>query len=72
MTKFPEVGKTYKHYKGGTYIVLTLAKHTENEDIVVVYKSKLFGGVFVKSLHVWNSTVLDSENNSILRFKKVK
>ena len=33
-----EVGKKYKHYKGNHYIVLNIAKHTETEEVLVVYQ----------------------------------
>lgn len=31
-------GQIYKHYKGDTYKILTLAKHTETEEDLVVYE----------------------------------
>jgi len=30
---------TYRHYKGGTYKVIGLAKHSETQEELVVYKS---------------------------------
>ena len=30
--EYPEIGKTYKHYKGGLYSVITMATHTETND----------------------------------------
>ena len=33
----PAIGKKYKHKKGGIYIVLTIAKHTETEEKLVIY-----------------------------------
>lgn len=32
------VGKKYRHFKDGLYIVTDIAVHTESEDIMVVYK----------------------------------
>ena len=32
----------YKHYKGNLYKIICIAKHTENEDELVVYQS-LYG-----------------------------
>lgn len=29
----------FKHYKGGTYEVLYVAKHTETDELMVVYRS---------------------------------
>lgn len=34
-----EAGKKYIHFKGGKYIVLAVAMHTETEEILVVYQS---------------------------------
>ena len=31
-------GQIYKHYKGDLYKIITLAKHTESEDDLVVYE----------------------------------
>lgn len=34
------VGKTYLHFKGGKYIVVDIAVHSENAGLLVIYKSK--------------------------------
>jgi hypothetical protein len=34
-----KIGK-YKHYKGGIYDVLALGKHTEREEVLVLYANK--------------------------------
>lgn len=57
MTKYPEIGKQYNHYKGGRYEVLTLAKHTETDEILVIYKSLHFGSVHARPLSMWFDTV---------------
>ena len=31
-------GQIYKHYKGDLYKIITLAKHTESEELLVVYE----------------------------------
>ncbi len=33
-------GKTYQHYKGGVYKILSLARHSETMEILVVYQSQ--------------------------------
>jgi len=39
--RYPQVGEKYSHYKGGRYRILTLAQHTESNEILVIYKSTL-------------------------------
>ena len=37
MERVIEVGKTYNHFKGHVVNVLAIAKHTETEEMLVVY-----------------------------------
>lgn len=57
--EYPIPGERYKHYKGGTYEIISLATHTETNEKVVVYKSLNFGSVYVRPFEVWCS---ESEN----------
>ena len=59
----PHPGRCYRHYKGGIYEVLFLAKHTENDEILVIYRSMQFGTNYARPLSVWNEPV-----NGNLRF----
>ncbi len=63
--KYPMPGRLYEHYKGGVYEFLFLSKHTENDDILVIYKSVLFGTYFARPLVEWNK---ETEDGGI-RFK---
>lgn len=51
---YPEPGKIYKHYKGGLYEFLFLSVHTETNEILVIYKSILFGTNYARPLTEWN------------------
>lgn len=49
----------YRHFKGGEYEVLYLAKDSETLETLVVYKA-LYGegGVWVRPARMWNETVV--------------
>ena len=48
----------YRHFKGNEYEVLHLAKHSETQEPMVVYRA-LYGerGVWVRPASMWNETV---------------
>lgn len=69
---YPEVGKTYNHYKGGKYEVLTMAKHSETGDDLVIYRSLHFGSTHARPLSMWFETVEDSEKRKVTRFSKTQ
>ena len=48
----------YRHFKGNEYEVLYLAKHSETQELMVVYRA-LYGerGVWVRPASMWNETV---------------
>ena len=55
--KYPEKG-TYRHFKGGRYELICIAKHSETEEEMVVYRA-LYGdrGVWVRPLSMWNDEI---------------
>ncbi len=57
--EYPKIGRAYKHYKGGEYEVITLSKHSETGEDMVVYKSLHFGSVYVRPLNLWFEVVAD-------------
>lgn len=65
--KYPEVNARYQHYKGGTYTVITLAKHTEREEDLVIYRHDGFGSVHARPLSQWFDPVSPSGH----RFVKI-
>ena len=62
MSEYPIIGAKYKHYKGGLYEVIGLAKHSETVEDMVVYRA-LYAGDFpenqtwVRPLSMWFETV---------------
>lgn len=73
LQKMPLPGEKYKHYKGGTYDVITLATHSETQEKMVVYQSVNFGSIFVRPLSMWNDDVQNPESGAtiIKRFTKI-
>ena len=68
MVKYPEIGKQYDHYKGGSYEVITLAKHSETDEVLVIYKSLHFGSVHARPLPMWFEKVTTDEQRRVSRF----
>jgi hypothetical protein len=56
----------YRHYKGGLYQVLHLARHSETEELLVVYRSLAQGGVWVRPAAMFSEHV-----NGRPRFERV-
>jgi hypothetical protein len=50
---------TYRHYKGNLYEVLGIARHSETDDQLVVYRA-LYGdaGLWVRPLAMFQETVI--------------
>jgi len=49
----------YRHFKGGEYRLIGMAKHSETLEPMVVYQA-LYGeqGLWVRPAHMWTETVL--------------
>ena len=58
----------YRHYKGGRYEVIAIAKHSETLEEMVVYKA-LYGdgGVWVRPASMWEEWV-EKDGKKVLRF----
>jgi len=63
--------KVYKHFKGGTYVKLNEAKHTETNEIMVVYFSVSSGEVFVRPKDMFYD-IVDTEKFYGPRFREVR
>ena len=62
----------YRHFKGREYEVLAIARHSETEEAMVVYRA-LYGegGVWVRPADMWNETVT-REGVTYKRFTKIE
>lgn len=60
----------YRHFKGGMYEVLCIAKNSETLEEMVVYKSLENASIWVRPLSMWNETVIKN-NQEYKRFTYV-
>ena len=58
----------YRHFKGKEYEVLGVARHSETEEKLVVYRA-LYGdfGLWVRPVSIWNETV-ERDGKTFRRF----
>ena len=58
----------YRHFKGGEYEVIGLAKHSETHEPMVVYRA-LYGecGLWVRPQEIFDGTV-DRDGKTVQRF----
>lgn len=61
----------YRHYKGNDYQVLHVARHSETEELLVVYRP-LYGdsGIWVRPLKMFTENV-QVEGTSVPRFRRI-
>ncbi|WP_018500860.1 DUF1653 domain-containing protein [Parafrankia discariae] len=59
----------YRHFKGGLYLVTAVARHSETEDFLVVYRA-LYGkfDLWVRPLKHFQEVVADPAGNPVPRF----
>lgn len=59
----------YRHFKGGEYEVIGIAKNSETLEEMVVYKALYAdGGLWVRPASMWNETVV-REGKQFKRFE---
>ncbi len=63
---------TYRHYKGKTYQVIGVAKHSETEEDLVVYQA-LYGecGLWVRPLNMFCEKI-EINGKSVSRFELIQ
>ena len=62
--------KTYQQYKGGIYLKLAEAIHSETNEIMAVYTSPFSGKVFVRPKDMFYETV-EFEGKTVPRFAEL-
>lgn len=62
----------YRHFKGNEYEVIRIARHSEDENPMVVYRA-LYGdgGLWTRSADMWNETITRDEK-TLARFERVQ
>jgi len=62
----------YRHYKGGRYEVIGIARHSETLEEMVVYRA-LYGegGLWVRPASMWNET-LERDGKTYQRFTYIE
>lgn len=62
----------YRHFKGNEYEVVGIARHSETEELLVVYRA-LYGdrGLWVRPAAMWNETV-ERNGQTYQRFVKIE
>lgn len=76
MMKYEEAIQTiplgkYRHFKGNEYEVIGIAKHSEDEEAMVVYRALYGDGIlWIRPADMWNETIT-RDGRTFLRFAKV-
>ena len=62
----------YRHFKGNEYEVIGIARHSETEEPMVVYRA-LYGsrGLWVRPAGMWNETVT-RDGKTVQRFTRME
>lgn len=58
----------YRHFKGGRYLMLTLATHSETEERLVIYLSMSTGDTFARPIQMWTEEVVWPDGIKRARF----
>ena len=62
----------YRHFKGNEYEVIGIARHSETEEPMVIYRA-LYGsrGLWVRPAGMWNETVT-RDGKTVQRFTRME
>jgi hypothetical protein len=67
MPAAPLPGQRFRHYKGGLYEVVAVARLEATHEPLVVYRAEVDGTVWARPLAQWSETV-EHEGQSVTRF----
>ncbi len=61
----------YRHFKGNEYEVIAVARHSETEEPMVVYRA-LYGegGIWVRPAEMWNEEI-ERDGKKFRRFERI-
>ena len=61
----------YRHFKGNEYELICTARHSETEELMVVYRA-LYGerGVWVRPAAMWNEEI-ERDGKRVRRFTRI-
>ena len=61
----------YRHFKGNEYEAISVARHSETMEAMVVYRA-LYGdhGIWVRPADMWNETI-ERDGKTYQRFEKI-
>ena len=62
-----KVGKKYKHFKGGIYKVIAIAKHTETEEDLVIYINISNGKIWARPYEMFNDLLDNKKNPEVMQ-----
>ena len=62
-------GKIYRHFKGGYVLVISTAKHSDRDEIEVVYKGLNNGKIYARPIDSFKQVVTNENGNQVPRFE---
>ena len=63
----------YRHYKGNKYEVISVARHSESLEEMVVYKALYGEGeIWVRPAFMWNDEIILADGSKVKRFTYVE
>ena len=58
-------GKVYRHFKGGFVLVIATAKHSDRDEIEVVYKGLNNGKIYARPLTSFEDMIKDANGEDV-------